>query len=219
MELETGIRERRSIRAFLDRPVPRTTLLDLLDIARWSPSWANTQSPTLYVATGPTLDDIKRDLRKRTENKAPRKFDIAPPNAAWPKHLAARTERLILARTDVLRSTPKPSTSVGPADFFGAPAVVYVTVDEGLQPEYALFDAGILTQSFCLVAHDRGLGTCIMAMAVAYPDALRARLPQAAGKQFVVGIALGYPDLAAPINQFTRERAALTEQVTWTGQS
>ena len=54
-----------------------------------------------------------------------------------------------------------------------------------------------------------------MAMAVRDPDTLRELLPQAAEMQFVIGVALGYPDEEAAINRFERQRAQLEEFVTW----
>jgi nitroreductase len=87
--------------------------------------------------------------------------------------------------------------------------------ERGLANDYVLFDSGLLVQSVCLAAYAKGLGTCIMAMAVRDPDTLRELLPHAADKQFIVGVALGYPDEAADINRFERQRAQLEEFVTW----
>lgn len=46
---------------------------------------------------------------------------------------------------------------------FDAPAIILVTIDKELLAEYAVLDAGIFLHGFCLLAHDRGLGTCMMA--------------------------------------------------------
>jgi len=51
MDLETAIRERRSIRAYKPDPVPQDLIREILDEARWSPSWANTQCWRLVVVT------------------------------------------------------------------------------------------------------------------------------------------------------------------------
>ena len=48
-----------------------------------------------------------------------------------------------------------------------------------------------------------------MAIAVGYPDVI----PEAVGKRFVVGVAIGYPDWDALLNCFSHERAELDEQV------
>ena len=43
MDLVTGIKERRSIRKFQDKPIPRELLKEVVEIARFAPSWKNTQ--------------------------------------------------------------------------------------------------------------------------------------------------------------------------------
>ena len=39
--------------------------------------------------------------------------------------------------------------------------------------------------------------------------------PEATDKQFVIGVALGYPDQEAAVNRLERPRAQLEEFVTW----
>lgn len=43
MDLVTGIKERRSVRRFADMPVPRELIKEVVDTARYAPSWKNTQ--------------------------------------------------------------------------------------------------------------------------------------------------------------------------------
>ena len=95
--------------------------------------------------------------------------------------------------------------------------MLFFAAERGLESDYVLFDNGLLVQSVCLAAHDKGLGTCIMAMAVRDPDTLRELLPHSNDSRFVIGVALGYPDEEAPINRFERQRAQLEEFVTWAG--
>jgi len=80
---------------------------------------------------------------------------------------------------------------------------------------YALPNVGLILQTICLLAHGKGLGSCIMACAIAYPDLLRslARIPE--NRTIVMGVVLGWPDPEAPVNQFKRSRAALEDVVTW----
>jgi hypothetical protein len=52
-----------------------------------------------------------------------------------------------------------------------------------------------------------------MAMAVRYGSALHELVPEAAGRRFVVGVALGSVDPAAAINGIQRERCALEDIV------
>jgi nitroreductase len=98
---------------------------------------------------------------------------------------------------------------------FDAPAVILVTVDKTLSLEYAMLDAGIFLQTFCLLAHDKGLGTCIMAAIVNYPVIVRDLFSIPDSKVLVMGAALGWPDPDAPVNAFERKRGTLEEFVKW----
>jgi nitroreductase len=210
MEFKSVMRGRRSIRRFKPDAVPQELIRKILDEARWSPSWANTQTWSIYMVSGETLQRLKDADTTRGEREASAGPDFRMPRE-WPPHLAARTKQLFDLRSAF---APAPGAS-GPGEFFGAPCVLFFAVERGLASDYALFDSGLIVQSVCLAAYDKGLGSCIMAMAVRDPDTLRELLPQATDKQFVIGVALGYPDEEAPINRFQRQRVQLEEFVTW----
>ena len=212
MELEQALRERRSIRAFKADPVPEELIREIVEAARWSPSWANTQAWHVYVACGETLAKLRSAAQTPATGEAPAGPDFRMPRE-WPPQLAARTKELFEMRTVFAATGGR--AALTPADFYGAPCVLYFTTERTIESDYLLFDSGLLVQSICLAAHDRGLGTCIMAMAVRDPDTLRALLPGAADERFVIAVALGYPDGEAPINRFERRRARLDEFVTW----
>ena len=212
MDLETAIRGRRSIRKFAPDAVPEQTIMEILDLARWAPSWANTQDWNVFAVTGGTLEKIKAAYRERPAENAKDAFEIPRPQSDWPPEMAARTGQFIGKLTPSLKAGP-PVLDV--TNFLDAPWLLLFAIDERLQPEYACFDTGLLVQTVCLAAHAKGLGTCIMAMAVAYPDVLHALVPLTAGKRFVVGIAVGVPDRESPLNRFERQRAGLSEFVSF----
>ncbi|MFZ2071736.1 MAG: nitroreductase family protein [Halobacteriota archaeon] len=62
MELLEAIKSRKSIRAFKPDQVPREILTELLDVARWSPSSANTQPWEFFILTGEALDRYNQFL-------------------------------------------------------------------------------------------------------------------------------------------------------------
>jgi nitroreductase len=100
-------------------------------------------------------------------------------------------------------------------NLFGAPCLILACVDKSLSIEYAMLDIGLIMQTICLLAHKKGLGTCMMAVAVRNPGLLRELLPIPENKVIILGTALGYPDQDSPVNHFERERANLDEFVTW----
>jgi len=215
MDLATALRTRRSIRSFKPDPVPRDLVQDLLDQARWSPSWANSQCWRVFVVTGAALERLRAvQGRLDAQGTAPRPDFRFPDRTCWTPAMQAQNKALVQLLSEARASEPSADPSGG-RTFFGAPCLLLVAVDRRQVPDYALFDTGLFVQSLCLAAHDRGLGTCIQAMAVRHPDLLRQELPGAADLAFVAGIALGYPRDEAPVNAFQRPRADLEALVAW----
>jgi nitroreductase len=103
------------------------------------------------------------------------------------------------------------------AFLFDAPCLIVACIHKDSLVEYAMLDVGLVTQTICLVAHDRGLGTCIMAFAVGHPAILKEILSIPEDGRVIVGIALGYPEPDFPLNRFERKRAELSEFVKWVG--
>jgi nitroreductase len=98
---------------------------------------------------------------------------------------------------------------------FDAPALILLLLDKRLSIEYAMLDAGIFVQTFCLLAHERSLGTAILSAAVQCPQTVHRIFSIPDTKLLVVGIALGWPDEDAPVNRFERKRGAIDEFVKW----
>jgi nitroreductase len=222
MNVDEAIRGRRSIRRFLPEPVPEAMVWEIIEEARWAPSWANTQSWSIYVLSGEPLERFKSASAQMAESGAASTPDLVMPSGQWPDRMAARTKLLFERRAPF---TPPPAgagaskqgTPPALPQLFGAPCFLVLAFDESLASDYACFDAGLLAQTICLAAYERELGTCIMAMSVRYPQLLRKELPELENERVVIGIALGYQDREAPINGFQRERAEVDELVTWVG--
>lgn len=221
-EISSAIRERRSIRRYLPRPVPQATLREILDDARWSPSWGNTQSWFVYVLSGHALDRFKAGLLERATTEAPSNPDIDMP-ASWPEPFQGRMKSLMQARMafvaeeerkrGIVPVDPPVPPPVAGAALFGAPHLLVVATDKEASRPYACYNAGLLSQTIALAAHARGLGTCIVAGAMRSPDLLREIVPGSEDKVFIAGMAIGFPDTDAIVNQFPRQRASLEDYV------
>lgn len=83
MDLLRALRTRKSIRAFNPDPVPRSLITQVLEAARWSPSWGNTQPWELVVAGGGGVKRLTADLVAAFAGKAPHNPDVPMP-AAFP---------------------------------------------------------------------------------------------------------------------------------------
>jgi nitroreductase len=221
MELEAAVRGRRSIRKFRPDPIPRKLLEDLLDTARWAPSWGNTQPWEIYVIAGEPMEAFRKANVASAANGEPLRNDVPMPEK-WPEEMKVRymdIGRSVVTSMGLKREDKegRRQHQLNMAALFGAPCLIIVAVPRDVLVEYAMLDVGLLLQTIALTAHDQGLGTCIMASAVHYADLLRRHGGIPEDRRIIMGAAVGYPEHGAPINQFERQRAGLEACVKWVG--
>jgi nitroreductase len=213
------VRQRRSIRRFLDKPVPPALLRDILTLSAHAPSSGNTQPWEVVVAQGEKLDLIRAENERRFLAGEPQQlevsnqFDVTKVTDAWPPVLAKRYQtrgRMVLEAKGIARQD-KEARQRYYAEmhrYFDAPVALMIGFHKQLTESYTMYDLGIFSQNLCLVCEEAGLGTCIEAVGVFYPDTIRAHLPVPEHLHLAVAIAVGYPDKEAPINLFERNAFA-----------
>lgn len=173
MDAVTMIKQRRSIRKFKDKKVDRNTMKEIIEVSRWAPSWANFQ-----VARYTLVDD--ESTIKRLGNEGVNGFLYNINTLKNAKGVA------------VLSFVKGKSGKYGKED--------YVT---NKKDYWEVFDAGIACQTFCLAAHEKGVGTVIMG--VIDDDAISKIVNLPDDETVAALIVYGYPDEApAP----TRRKAA-----------
>jgi nitroreductase len=219
MELQQAVLGRRSIRQFLPKPVSEEIIQDLIDKSRWSPSWGNTQPWEILVATGKSLDEFKKKNRAAFLEGQASTTDIPTPKV-WPDHNKRRYNELgksVLGALEIAREDQQARMDhfARMLSFFDAPAVLIFSTDKSLSLEYTMLDVGLILQTFCLLAHSKGLGTCILAAVITYPEIVREVFSLPETKRLVMGVGLGWPDVDAPVNSFKRNRGDLDEFVRW----
>ncbi len=219
MEIFQAVSTRRSIRRFKADPVPESLLEEILDAARWCPSWGNTQVWEVSVVTGATLERFRNANRQHLLDGIAPGPDTPMPDA-WSEPLKQRymnVGKQVLTALDIPREDKEARLRYAGDMFslFGAPVLLLFSVDKSLAREYAMLDTGAIVQTVCLLAHGRGLGSCILAASVRYPGLIREIIPIPESKAIVIGVAVGYPDGEAPVNQFMRERAHPDEFIRW----
>ena len=226
MDLIAAIRARRSIRVFKPDPIPKEILQELLDVSRWAPSGGNVQPWYFHVLTGKLLAKVTARLVEKAKtwdghDYVNTKPDL-PRTGPYSKLLIPRQQSL-KALQDAIRYPP------GTKDleakqleqrehmlrFFDAPSVIVVCTDD--RGPNSIVSIGGVTQTICLAALTYGLGTCIMGVPVLWPEIFREFLDIPKDSTIVTSIAVGYPDLRAPINTFPRPREPLDNLVEWYG--
>ena len=77
MEVTDAIRNRKSTRAFLDKPVSEELISDILECARWAPSGVNSQPWHVAIVTGETKLKVGKTLAKLRTDGAKARQDLS----------------------------------------------------------------------------------------------------------------------------------------------
>ncbi|MBI5571599.1 MAG: nitroreductase [Desulfomonile tiedjei] len=211
MELNDAVHERRSIRAFLPEQVDRDKLVRMVEVARWAPSWGNTQPWEIVIADGEKAAELTRRLVEEGKKGAFPRTDIEIPLVFPDTHKKRYMElgRDLLTCIGIARDDKDGRLQhyLNMYGFFGAPAVVYFFIDRELSVPYACLDIGSIGTTLCYAAVQEGLGTIYLAASMHFPDIVREVLDVPEEKKLVIGIAVGvpHPDEPASLFRSTRE--------------
>lgn len=221
MTVEEAIKGRRSIRKFKKDEISRDLLEEILETASWAPSWGNTQPWEFYILTGKPLDEFRKKNHEKMVNGEPFLSDV-PMQEDWPEHMGRRygeMGKILMTSMGIKRRDREARSKIyqNMATLFDAPCLIVACMSRDIRIEYGMFDIGLVMQNICLSAYERGIGSCIMAVAIGYPELLREILSIPQDRSIIIGAALGYPEKNSPINHFERTRAPLTEFVKWVG--
>ncbi len=211
MKVSEAIKERFSVRAYLDKPVSKETVYKLLDLVRFAPSGHNTQPWEVAVLTGKTKENISNKLIEAVNNRVERKYDFAYGYKDVPDFVKARRNACNVKVFNHKNIDPKKDKDklkehiLENFRFFGAPVGLILMRDKRLGEE-AFVDIGIFAQTLMLAALEFGLATCSQTSVAAYAELLHKELDIPDEKMIVMSMALGYPDMEAHINKLRMDR-------------
>ena len=209
------LHQRRSTRAFTAEPVPDALLQQLLMAARAAPSGANLQPGRFIQVSGNAREALSLALLQDRHTGVPEREDYG----YFPRPMPMQLRKRQVAAAQALYSTigVQRGDEQGRAAqfdrnyrFFDAPVAVVVTIDAHFGAG-GYMDLGMALYGLQLAASAVGMGSCAIGALASYPDTVRRVLGLAADQHIVCGIALGWPDHHAPINQTVTQRAPLAE--------
>ncbi len=215
MDLNEAIQGRRSIRAFLPDPVPRETIRKIIDLARWAPSWGNTQPWEVVVADGEKAQELARLFEEAGRALSNPRPDIQMPV----KFSQPYKDRYMDLGRDLLTcmgiergdKAARLEHYMNMYKFFGAPACIYLIIDHELNEPYSCLDVGSFGTTLCHAAYQEGLGTIFLAASMHFPDIVRRILDIPDTKKIVIGVAIGVPHPEAPASLFRSNRVPVDE--------
>ncbi|MEW6571774.1 MAG: nitroreductase [Nitrospirota bacterium] len=209
MDVIECIKTRMSIRKFKPDPVPPDILRDIIDVAKWSPSYKNSQPWEVMVVSGEKKRALSRHLVELLEQNTEPSPDIPHP-LSWPPLIEQRISALMKKRGEITgkdMNDPevRKKSKIANFEFYDAPHGIFLFQDSSLTP-WSIFDMGLFAQSLMLAAHSRGLGTVPQAFLTDYAEQVKQFLDIPASKRLILGISIGYPDLESPVNSWRPDR-------------
>lgn len=209
--------ERRSIRGYQQKPVPRELIEEIIDLAKRAPSSMNTQPWHFHVITGEPLERIRKGNTEKMMSGSAVDREIKMNHGYEGPHRERQIEIAVqlfeamgIARDD----KPKRQDWVMRGfRQFDAPVSIVITVDKALADDtIAHFDCGAATYGLVLAAWSKGLGSVINGQGIMQSSVVRenANIPE--DEVIMTCVAMGYPSDEFVANDVKSRRVA-NEQV------
>ncbi|ERP86897.1 oxidoreductase [Alcanivorax sp. P2S70] len=220
MSLADALKQRRSVRGFLDKPVPQDVLESVFSLAQHAPSNCNIQPWQVWVASG----QVRDALRERMVDKVSRGVPFAPDYESLPRFDGVYRQRQVDCAMELYGSMGiaredregRQRAELRNFQLFDAPHVVFIGMEKQFGVTVAL-DVGMYIQSLLLTMTAHGLGACAQGSMRYYPDDVRELLEIPESTAIVLGISFGYEDPEIAANRTRVGRVPLGESVRFCG--
>jgi nitroreductase len=211
--VDAAITSRRSVRAFLDKPVAREDIERILEVAARAPSGTNTQPWKVYVLTGQARKNLSEAIlaanadpeqaRAHTEEYAYYPREWISPYVDRRRKIGWDLYSLLgLTRDNKAGMAAQHARNYA---FFDAPVGLIFTIDR-IMEQGSWLDYGMFLQNIMVAARARGLDTCPQAAFTQYHRIIEAQLGIPASDMVVCGMALGWADTGKIENALVTER-------------
>jgi len=220
--VDWAIRSRRSIRAFLPRPVERADIDALLDVARSAASGVNTQPWRVRVVSGAAKQRLSQAIARvhddpELNRQHTEPYDYYP--REWLEPFLGRRRKvgwdlyglLGIAKDDKPRMHRQHGRNY---QFFGAPVGLFFTLHRVMRTG-SFLDYGMFLQSLMVAARARGLDTCPQVAFTQYHRVIAEQLGIPDDEVLVCGMSLGYADLSCIENTLVTEREPVPQFTTY----
>lgn len=216
MSFEDAIRCRRSVRGFLPKEVPDSTLKEVFQLAQLTPSNCNVQPWLPHVVSGQIMSRLREALITAASNGT-------PPNSDWPsdgKFTGIYRQRQVdaavklydamgIERTNLLG---RQAAYIRNQAFFDAPHAVFIFLEKPFDTREAA-DIGMYAQSLMLAMTSRGIASCAQGALGLFPNIVRDHLDLSSDHRLLFGISFGYEDPKVAANLARVGRADLSQVV------
>ena len=222
MYVSEAVETRKTCRAFLDKPVPKSTLEEILAKSMRAASGGNLQPWRVRVVSGDVIQQIKDEVAAKLPEKPMGEgadYDIYPKDLTEPYKSRrfgvgeAMYETIGIPRED---KTQRLMWFARNFQFFNAPTALMFTVDRQMQ-EGQWNDVGLFMNTIMLLAREYGLHTAAQEAWAIWTPTITKILNIPDNEMLFCGMCIGYEDESDPIAKFRSPRAPLEEIVSFHG--
>ena len=213
MNIIDALQQRKSTRAFLARPVEQEQIVRILQAARHAPSGTNAQPWQVAVVSGKKKQELTAALEKAFRDEGPGEMDYQYYPQEW--HEPYKKRRVscgaqLYSALNIERKDKAKRLTQWIANYrgFDAPTILFFFLDSVMQ-KGSFLDFGMFIQSIMLAALEEGLATCAQAALGQYPQLIKETLGYSQDTVLICGMAIGYEDKDAPVNNYRTPREAV----------
>lgn len=222
MDVTEAVATRRTIRAFLDKPVDEAALRRVLERAQRAPSGGNVQPWNAFVVTGEPLERLFAAVGEALGDGLgawSSEYDI------YPKGLDGRYEEsrvgigeAMYEALGISREDREGRRAQFADNFraFGAPVLMLVHTPKYMGPPQ-WSDIGMWLQTVMLLLREEGLDSCPQEAWAIYTRQVRECVAIPEDHIFFCGVGIGYRDPEAAVNLFPVPRVPLSDAVRFEG--
>ena len=210
MNVREALYARKSTRAFLEREVEKDKIVRILEAASHAPSGTNAQPWQVAVVSGRKKEELVRAMGEAFARDGSGTMDYQYYPVDWIdpyKRRRVSCGAQLYAALEIERQDKPARLAQWAANYraFGAPVILFFFLDPVMK-KGSFLDYGMFLQSVMLAAVEEGLATCAQAALGQFPELIKQSLGYGQETILICGMALGYEDTAAPVNQYRTPR-------------
>ncbi|CAA6818674.1 MAG: Oxygen-insensitive NADPH nitroreductase (EC [uncultured Thiotrichaceae bacterium] len=210
MNVIDALQQRKSVRAFLDKNVETDIIHNILDAAKHAPSGVNTQPWQVAVVSGASKQRLQSQIEHAFHEGDKGQAEYAYYPLEWLEPYKSRRKACglkLYSSLEILREDKQGQMNQWAANYraFDAPVMLFFFMDKQMQTG-SYMDYGMFMQSIMLAAIHYGIATCPQAAFANYPHIIKPFLGYPTDNILVCGMALGYEDTDAVVNNYRTER-------------
>jgi len=218
LSITSTIKDRRSVRGFLNKKVPANKIKKIFELAQYAPSNCNIQPWFSFVSSGRSknilskkfLNAYKKRIKPNPDYKYPSnfKFDLT----YLSRQVGSAKTLYDSMKIDRRDKKGREEAFLMNYKFYNAPHVCFIGMRKDFGSSIAI-DVGIYVQTLMLAMKAYGVSSCAQATLRDYPDIVRKELDVPKNINILLGISFGYIDKKVKANKVLVGRSSSDENV------